>query len=152
MDRISLRVLVDANVFISYLLPTRQAGTIESIVEAAIGRDFTLLFPADLAQELVDKVATKRYLTERISTEEVDRLIRLLSAVAETVSPVTTPIAPAIRDLDDSYLLAYALVGQADYLVSGDADLLVLGEVGKLKIVTPGDFVRLLNLNAGKGE
>ena len=97
-------------------------------------------------------MATKRYLTERISTEEVDRLIRLLSAVAETVSPVTTPIAPAIRDLDDSYLLAYALVGQADYLVSGDADLLVLGEVGKLKIVAPADFVRLLNLNAGKGE
>jgi len=37
----------------------------------------------------------------------------------------------------DDYLVAYALVGGADYLVTGDADLLVLARVGEVKIVTP---------------
>lgn len=45
------------------------------------------------------------------------------------------------RDPEDDYLLAYALVGKADYLVTGDRDLLVLGSVGKTKIVTAQQFL-----------
>ena len=43
------------------------------------------------------------------------------------------------------FLLAYALVGAADFLVTGDKDLLVLkGELAELQIVTPTEFVLLL--------
>ncbi|MCL5266359.1 MAG: hypothetical protein M1343_14395 [Chloroflexi bacterium] len=40
--------------------------------------------------------------------------------------------------------MAYALVGEADFLVSGDADLLVLGEVESVEVVTPTDFLEIL--------
>ena len=53
---------------------------------------------------------------------------------SKTVLPVVT------RDAKDDYLLAYALVGQADYLVTGDEDLLVLQEIEGLKIVNPTQF------------
>ena len=36
----------------------------------------------------------------------------------------------------DDYLLAYGLMGGADYLVTGDEDLLTLGDVEGLKIVS----------------
>ena len=42
----------------------------------------------------------------------------------------------------DDYLPAYALVGQADYLVTGDKDLLVLQElISDFSIPTPWQFV-----------
>lgn len=48
------------------------------------------------------------------------------------------------RDLKDDYLLAYAVVGEADYLVTGDKDLLVLEKIGEVAIVSPADFAKLL--------
>lgn len=48
------------------------------------------------------------------------------------------------RDPKDDYLLAYALVGQADYLVTGDHDLLALQHVGDTQIVTTSEFWEIL--------
>jgi predicted nucleic acid-binding protein len=48
------------------------------------------------------------------------------------------------RDIKDDYLLAYALVGRADYLVTGGEDLLVLGDVEGVKIVRPAEFWRVI--------
>lgn len=45
-------------------------------------------------------------------------------------------------------ILAAALGGGADYVVTGDADLLVLNgdpRLGNLRIVTAGDFLALLS-------
>jgi predicted nucleic acid-binding protein len=48
------------------------------------------------------------------------------------------------RDPKDDYLVAYGVVNEADYVITGDADLLVLGHIGRLQIVNPSDFVSLL--------
>ena len=45
------------------------------------------------------------------------------------------------RDPKDNFLLALALDGRADYLVTGDADLLVLDPWRGVRIVTPVDFL-----------
>ncbi|MFZ4394434.1 MAG: putative toxin-antitoxin system toxin component, PIN family [Kiritimatiellia bacterium] len=53
--------------------------------------------------------------------------------------------APGIcRDPDDESYLQTALVGRADYIVSGDQDLLDLQAVNDLPIVMPADFERIL--------
>lgn len=46
------------------------------------------------------------------------------------------------RDPDDNKFLNCALLGGADYLISGDNDLLVLKIIGSSKIVTPAEFLR----------
>jgi len=46
--------------------------------------------------------------------------------------------------IKDDYLLAYAIVGQADFLISGDQDLLVLEKVKNCQVLTPRDFSELL--------
>ena len=47
-------------------------------------------------------------------------------------------------DPDDSFLLAMALAGQADYLVTGDrrAGLLQRGHIERTRIVRPGGFCK----------
>lgn len=56
------------------------------------------------------------------------------------LSPV--PAGLALNDPDDEFLLAMALDGQADFLVSGDrrAGMLRRGTIGPARILTPVVF------------
>jgi len=139
-----VRVLVDANLFISFLLtPDRESASNEVIRKAVLG-EFTLLVPEGLLEEISSSARRKRYLLERIGPGEVDELMEILSSMAEFVPEIEEPIPAVVRDPKDDYLLAYAVVGEADYLVSGDRDLLVLKEVEGVRILSPREFLRTL--------
>ena len=139
----TMRVLLEPNIPISCLL-TPQNSVMAQIVEAGILGGFDLLLPEELSDELVEKATARQYLAERITPEEVRELGDILSEVSETVPKITQAIPAVTRDPKDDYLLAYALVGQADYLVTGDRDLLALGQVEHTKIVTARDFVEVI--------
>ncbi len=136
-----MRVLLDANIFISYLLNPGHEGAIRTIMQAAIRGEFTLLLPEALLDEFVAKIPTKPYLAERITAAELRSLVELLKAVGEMIPIIKEEIPAVTRDPKDDYLLAYAVVGEADYLVTGDVDLLVLKQAGDVKIVSPRCFL-----------
>jgi len=48
------------------------------------------------------------------------------------------------RDPDDDKLLEIAVVGRADYLVTGDQDLLILDPFQGIPILTPAEFLAAL--------
>ena len=48
------------------------------------------------------------------------------------------------RDPDDDRLIACAVVGEADVIVSGDNDLLALERVGDIPILTAAQFLEIL--------
>jgi len=52
------------------------------------------------------------------------------------------PEGDEVSDPNDAFLLAMALAGEADYLVTGDprAGLLQSGSIGRTRIVTPAAF------------
>lgn len=135
-----IRVLLDTNILISYLLAPDRNSPVAKIVRAGSGGKFVLLLPEELLDELASKAHEKRYLAERITAEEVRELADIVSEVSEIVPKIKEKIPAVTRDPKDDYLLAYALVGRADYLVTGDGDLLVLGKVKSVSVVTPRDF------------
>jgi uncharacterized protein len=135
----TLRVLLDTNILISYLLSPPDS-LIAQIVEAGILGRFALLFPEALLEELAAKARAKSYLADRITADEVRELVDTLSEVSVTIPKIAFEIPAVTRDPKDDYLLTYALVGQADYLVTGDRDLLVLGQVEATRIVTVREF------------
>lgn len=45
------------------------------------------------------------------------------------------------RDPDDNVIIETALIGGADFIVSGDKDLLDIGNIGRLKITSAKDFL-----------
>lgn len=148
-----IRALFDTNVYISYLLPSKEGNTVERIVQAAFDGSFTLLMAQEIADEFSRKVAGKKYLAQRIPKEAAEGLIKAILEVAEVIPAISTgPIDPTgpsrfpvvSRDAKDDYLLAYALVGSADYLVTGDDDLLALTEVEGVQIIRPAAFNQIL--------
>jgi len=135
-----MRVLLDTNILISYLLHPDSDSPVVQIVEAAVLGHFTLLLPEALLAELAARIATKPYLAQRIKPEQLAQLADILRDVAVTVPRIAQAIPAVTRDPKDDYLLAYALVGHADCLVTGDDDLLALGNRAGIAILSPRAF------------
>ena len=132
-----MRVLIDSNIYLSYLLFPRRKSPVSKIITAGFQKRFTLLLPEAVLEEFAAKVSQKPYLSSRITTQELHEFAALLSVVAEKIPKIETPLPAVTRDPKDDYLLAYALVGEADYLVTGDDDLLSLGQAEGVMIITP---------------
>jgi putative PIN family toxin of toxin-antitoxin system len=144
-----IRAALDANVFISSLLLSGRSTNVHRCVDSGIAGAFVLLVPEPLFVELFRKVGEKHYLATRIGQEALGRLVAILLAVGEVVPSFDNPIPPVSRDEKDDYLLAYARIADADYLVTGDKDLLVLRDLFQWPAIrTPAEFVRELGLDA----
>lgn len=139
-----MRVLIDANIFISYLLKSDQDRTISRIIEAGFAGKFTILLPEEVIREFDKKLIEKKYLAAHISSEDAQEFTQLLESVAERIPTITEEIPAVTRDRKDDYLIAYAAVGKADYLVSGDEDLEALGKVEDITIISPAAFLQIL--------
>ena len=139
-----MRVLLDTNIFVSYLLLPRDP--IRLVVDAALAGAYELLMPDALLDELIATISSKDTLRNRIPSELLVEFVDDLKDVATVIPLITEKIQPITRDPKDDYLIAYAVAGDADILVSGDNDLLILGKAGRLNFLSPADFARLLEV------
>ncbi len=108
---------------------------------------FRLVLSPSLREEY-EQVLARPIFTQRfnLSAEEIRAFSRFLDRRADVVTP-SEPYRVRVRDIKDEHVLATALDGNADYLVTGDADLLTLAgdpQIGALRIVTVRAFLETL--------
>lgn len=140
-----MRALLDANLFISYLLSATPAtSAMGAILAAAAAERFVLRFTPGVADEIVNKVAERTDLAARITAADVAALLADLAEIAEPVPRLTGPFAAICRDHKDDYLIAHAAAANADFLISWDKDLRDLQYVDELHIVSPPEFLWVL--------
>ena len=135
MARKVKRVILDTNIFISYLI----GGTMTSIDNLILDRNIKLIYSSELLKEILDVVQRPK-LMKYFSIEDVNLLLDFLEQDAEFV-PVVSKIK-VCRDPKDDFLLALAYDANADYLVTGDEDLLEIKVFKKTEILTMKDFLR----------
>ena len=99
-----MRVLLDTNILISYLLTPRQNSPVTKIMTQTLLGDFVLLVPEELLQELKRKAREKKYLAARIEPEEVEKLLDILASVSEPIPKIREAIPAVTRDPKDDYL------------------------------------------------
>lgn len=94
-----------------------------------------------ISQWVLDELYEKLVKKFRFPKAKVDQIINFIRKNAEmlTYTPLSTPVC---RDPDDDQVLASAVSGNVDCLISGDEDLLVLKNFQGLPIIRPGDFWR----------
>ena len=113
------------------------------LAEMLAGR-FTLLFAVGIAEEIRETVAERPHLSGRITSQDVQSLITSLDGIAEEIPRIPEPYPAVSRDRKDDFLIAHAVLGGADFLVSWDRDLLDLGAVDGVAIVDPPRFLAAL--------
>jgi len=135
-----MRVVIDPNLLVSYLLTHR--GPIAQIIDVHLAHeDFTLLICTQLLVEL-DRVLQYARFQRYFNNETRLRFVALIAARSELVD-VPDEVPRIVRDPKDDYLIACALAGNSDFLVSGDKDVLELKAVGKIRIVSAGQLLSL---------
>jgi len=75
--------------------------------------------------------------------KNLEQIISELRGIAELVIPAEVP-RDLIRDVKDNAVLACAVGGNADYIVSGDKDLLVVGSYQEITIINVTLFLQRL--------
>jgi uncharacterized protein len=131
------RVVVDPNVWISVLIGKALKGFADHVSK---GRSVLIISP-ELIEEL-HEVTNRPKFRKYFPIAKVSRLIELLVLYGELVEDISFE-EPISRDPKDDYLLAIAVVGRADILITGDTDLLVLGTYKGIKIMSPSNFSKL---------
>jgi putative PIN family toxin of toxin-antitoxin system len=139
-----MRVIIDANVWISYLLTRDERRTVRQLIRRCLTADIALLVPPELLDELAASITTHSHLAARIAPPDLAVLLYEIRQIATVPPSLSENLRRFGRDPKDDYLVAYALVHQADYLVTGDDDLLALDAVDELRIVSPVVMLRLL--------
>lgn len=140
-----MNVCIDTNVLISYLLNPSSTRPPTLVVHAFFQGRFDLVLSETILLELSRKVGSKSYLRAHISEADVSSFVALLRKTVTVAPEIPEPIPAIVRDVNDDFLIAHAVVEGVDLLISGDKDLLALGTVGDVRIVSPATFVRLLD-------
>ena len=134
-----MRAALDTNVLVSAAI--KKYGKPARIL-ALSGERFTLLCSDYILSEVMT-VLTRRHLRKWLPDASFrERFAAELKDSAEIVS-TATPVRAA-RDPKDNPILACALDGKADVVVTGDGDLLELGSFQDIQIVTPALFLAML--------
>ena len=138
-DADTLRVVLDTNVIVSALQFPESA--LSALWRALLDRRYRLLLSPAIVEE------TARILRGRFHWQEADArtILRLLVRKADIVRPTSIPNAVP-NDPDDNHIIACALAGKADLIVSGDRDLLRLKEYEGIPIIRPVDYLHTLGI------
>lgn len=133
------RVVLDTNVLVSGTIVPH--GFPARILRHVLAQRVQLIVSPYLLAEYL-AVMQRPHIIKKYAKvgERLDLIRRFLQANAILVTP--TFIERVIPDdPGDDAILACAIAGEANYIVSGDEHLLTLGKYRGIKILTPRDFV-----------
>jgi putative PIN family toxin of toxin-antitoxin system len=111
-----LRAVLDTNVFLSAFLSRSPSSPTREILQRWQNGEFVLLISDALIDELAEKL-----LENGIHQARVTDFLTLLARDAKfVIVPESSVLAEIAGDPDDDAILACAVVGRADYLVTYD--------------------------------
>ena len=130
-----MRVLFDTNVLVTILI--RREGILRFKTQLE-GHDLTHITSRYIISE-VEYTLPKLQLTK----PRTRAAARLLAKYSTIVKPKR--IDEVVRDPNDDAILAAAVEGSADYLVSTDKDLLILKEHQGIRIISLDQWSAIVN-------
>jgi uncharacterized protein len=127
------RVVIDTNLWISFLIGKEFQGLKDLIVQGKI----KLIITDQLITE-IRTVTLREKFKKYFNENKVVELIELLTAISENVK--IKKIEAICRDSKDDFLLALSKASKANYLITGDKDLLTIKTFGNTEILTFSKF------------
>jgi uncharacterized protein len=133
-----MRVVLDTNVWLSGLLwggiPDQIIQLVEQGAIEAIGSEEIL---EELQRTLRRPKLQKRLNQLEITVDAVLLAVRQVMVIFR-IEPLEVP---GLHDSKDAIIIASAVFGHADFIITGDQDLLTLREFSGIRILSPNNFL-----------
>lgn len=137
-----MKITVDTNVLIS---STFWCGASDKIIEKVENKGLELVLSKEIIEEFLDVLDY-----EEIQQKIKDKNLEMKRTVEKIVS-ISIIVEPKQKfdvvgdDTKDNKILECAVEGGVDYIISQDNHLLKLKEFKGIKIITPKEFLNLLD-------
>ena len=136
-----MRVVLDTNILISALI-TRNTPP-DKLYQAWLRGEIELVMSDTQVAEIYDGLSRPR-LRRFLDADEVDAIVENIATRALIITEL--PVVNVSPDPKDNPILASAIVGRAELIVSGDKKhMLDLGEVEGIPIVTARKALELMS-------
>ncbi len=130
-------IVLDTNVLVSALL---FGGPPREILDMIVARAVNCSLSLPILDELKDVLQRPKF---GLSSQQAMAVVEELSAQCTIVDPFER-ISVISADPDDDRILECALEARADTIVSGDAHLRELGVHEGIRILSPSEFLRMM--------
>lgn len=140
------RVVLDTNVYLSALFRGRKPEVILRLSSAPFKRYD--LYASQAILDEIDRVLREKFLWR---PEDARLETRRVSDWAGIVKP-TKKISAIPTDESDNRILECAVKAKADFIVSGDKHLVNLTQYEGIKIITPAQFLKILEKASGQNK
>ncbi|MCD4784519.1 MAG: putative toxin-antitoxin system toxin component, PIN family [Candidatus Eremiobacteraeota bacterium] len=135
-----IKIVLDTNVFISAIMS--PDGTCAEILKEWSAGRFTLLVSGAILEELTRVMKYPGIAKiHKYSNKEIMDFVQYIQDYSSIMTG-GIKIDVVKEDPADNAIIACAVEGKADYIISGDSHLLKIGSYQKISIVSPGDFMR----------
>ena len=136
-----MKIVLDTNVWLSGIFWDGEAS---KILEKAEKKEIQIIISEDILSEIIkilnkESKFQKYILNLRLSIEDLLRTILSVSTLIET----KTKLDIIKADPKDNIILESALEGKVEYVISYDNHLLNMIEFRRIKIINPGEFLKL---------
>lgn len=128
-----MKAVIDTNIWISFLVGKLLAGLDDYILDG--------LLEVVISYEQLEEITTvlrRPKFRKHFSGDDIEEVLSLISKTAVIVEIHHT--IKDCRDEKDNFILETAIVGKADYIVTGDKDLLVLNPYRGKQIIGFREF------------
>ena len=133
-----LRLVIDTNLWISFLISDRQ----RKLDTLLYTNQIQLLFSEELLDE-IHRTITKPKLQKYFSADALKEMLLTLEPYIHLIEVGSR--VEVCRDPKDNFLLALCKDGKADFLLTGDKDLLEIDKYGRTRILAITKFFEHIN-------
>jgi uncharacterized protein len=136
-----MRVVLDTNVWLSGLL---WGGVPDQVLQRVELGEFEAISSEEILDELL-KTLQRPKLQKRLNQLELSAdTVMMVVRLAVTIVRIERLEIPELRDPKDGMIIASAVAGNAEFIITGDRDLLVLSQFSGIPILSPTDFLAQL--------
>ena len=133
-----MRVVFDTNILVSALLWHGPPARCVELAQRGLVSPVT-------CNELLDEFAEVLLRRFQLTIAEAEQARRSVASFSELVV-ITGQLRVVADDPDDDKVVECAIVGKADYIVTGDRHLLALGQYSGISIVKAAQFLNIFSM------
>ena len=131
-----MKAVFDTNVLIAAFL---TEGLCSGLLIRARKQAFNLVLCDDIIREF-EGILIKKF---KLTSTDISEISAIVSEAASEILHKLGPIPNICRDPNDDMIIACAIDGAADYIVTGDEDLLILKRYKDIVVINPRNFEAL---------